>query len=41
MAYEKVGEPGLARQQLQRVLRINPAYSRVKDVKKMLAELEG
>lgn len=41
LAYEKVGEPGLARQHLERVLRINPAYSRVEDVKKMLAELKG
>lgn len=41
MAYEKAGEPDLARQHLERVLRINPAYSRAEDVKKMLAELKG
>lgn len=41
MAYEKVGEAGLARRHLQRVLRINPAYSRAEDVKKLLAELKG
>ena len=40
MAYEKVGEPDLARQHLRRVLRINPAYSRGEDVKRMLAKLK-
>jgi len=41
MAYERVGQPALARQHLQRVLKINPDYSRAEDVKKLLSQLHG
>ena len=41
MAYERIGRPALARQHLQRVLKINPDYSRAEDVKKLLSELRS
>jgi tetratricopeptide (TPR) repeat protein len=41
MAYEKLGQAGLARQHLQRVLKINPTYSQAEDIKKMLSGLKG
>jgi cellulose synthase operon protein C len=41
LAYEKIGQPALARQQLQRVLKINPNYSSADDVKKHLLQLPG
>lgn len=40
LAYEKTGAPGLARQQLEQVLKINPNYSDAASVKKELAELK-
>jgi len=39
LAYEKTDQPKLARQHLQRVLKINPNYSDAADVKKQLAQL--
>jgi cellulose synthase operon protein C len=39
LAYQKVDKPALAREQLQRVLKINPNYSDAADVKKQLAQL--
>jgi len=39
LAYEKTDQPALARQHLQRVLKINPNYSNAAEVKKQLAEL--
>ena len=41
LAYEKTGRPELARQQLERVLKINPNYSEADDVKKQLAQLRS
>jgi cellulose synthase operon protein C len=41
MAYEKTGQVTLAREHLQRVLKINPSYSAADDVKKLLSELRG
>ena len=41
LAYEKIGQPALARQQLERVLKINPNYSSADDVKKHLSQLRG
>jgi len=41
LAYEKTNQPALARQHLQRVLKINPNYSEAADVKKQLAELRS
>jgi len=41
LAYEKIGKPDLARQQLERVLKINPNYSDAADVKKELAQLKS
>lgn len=41
MAYEKTGEVALARQQLKRVLKIDPNYSGTDDVKKLLERLRG
>ena len=38
LAYEKVNQPAQARQQLERVLKINPNYS---DARKALSELRG
>jgi tetratricopeptide (TPR) repeat protein len=41
MAYEKNGQVTLAREQLQRVLKINPNYPEADDVKKLLSRLSG
>ncbi len=41
LAYEKADQPGLARQHLERVLKINPNYSDAADVKKQLAQLRS
>jgi tetratricopeptide (TPR) repeat protein len=41
LAYEKSDQPSLARQQLERVLKINPNYSEAADVKKQLAQLHS
>lgn len=41
MAYEKAGLVNLAREHLQRVLKINPNYWAAEDVKKLLSELRG
>lgn len=41
IAYEKAGQPRLARQHLEQVLRIDPSYSRAKDVRKLLQQLRG
>ncbi len=38
LAYQKANQPALARQQLERTLRINPSYS---DAKKALSDLHG
>jgi cellulose synthase operon protein C len=41
LAYEKTDQPGLARQQLEQVLKINPNYSDAANVRKKLAELKS
>jgi tetratricopeptide (TPR) repeat protein len=41
LAYEKTGKNDLARQQLERVLKIDPNYSQAADVKKQLAQLKS
>jgi tetratricopeptide (TPR) repeat protein len=41
LAYEMAGQPALARQHLQQVLRINPAYSHADDVRKHLSQLRS
>jgi len=41
LAYEKAGKPGLARQQLEQVLKIDPNYSGATEVKKQLAQLKS
>jgi cellulose synthase operon protein C len=41
LAYEKVGQPSLARQQLRQVLRISPNYSEAEDIRKLLGQLPG
>jgi tetratricopeptide (TPR) repeat protein len=41
MAYERTDQPTLARQHLERVLKINPNYSSAGDVKKMLSHLRS
>jgi hypothetical protein len=41
MAYERTDQPALARQHLERVLKINPNYSGAGDVKKMLSQLRS
>ncbi len=41
LAYEKTGKNDLARQHLERVLKINPNYSEAADVKKQLAQLKS
>jgi hypothetical protein len=41
LACEKTGKNDLARQQLERVLKINPNYSEASDVKKQLAQLKS
>jgi cellulose synthase operon protein C len=41
LAYEKSDQPQLARQQFERVLKINPNYDGAADVKKQLAQLKS
>ena len=41
LAYQMVGQPALARQHLQQVLKINPDYARADDVRKHLSQLRG
>jgi tetratricopeptide (TPR) repeat protein len=41
LAYEKTGNNNLARQQLERVLKIDPNYSQANEVKKQLAQLKS
>ena len=41
LAYEKTDRPALAKQHLERVLKINPNYSSASDVKKLLAQLRS
>jgi len=41
LAYEKTGKNDLARQQLERVLKINPNYSEAGEIKKQLAQLKS
>jgi cellulose synthase operon protein C len=41
LAYEKAGQKALAREHLQRVLKIDPNYSSAEDIKKMLGQLHG
>jgi len=41
LAYERAGQPALARQHLQQVLKINPDYARADDVRKHLSHLRG
>jgi cellulose synthase operon protein C len=41
LAYAKTDQPGLARQQLERVLKIDPNYANADDVKKQLAQLKS
>ncbi len=40
LAYQKTDQTALARQHLERVLKINPNYSDASDVKKLLAQLQ-
>ena len=41
LAYQKTNQPALARQQLERVLKINPNYADGAEVRKALSELRG
>jgi tetratricopeptide (TPR) repeat protein len=41
LAYQKDNQPGLARQQLERVLKINPNYTSAAEVKKALSQLKS
>jgi tetratricopeptide (TPR) repeat protein len=41
LAYEKTDQSGLAKQQLERVLKIDPNYLDADDVKKQLAQLKS
>jgi tetratricopeptide (TPR) repeat protein len=41
LAYQKTNQPALARQQLERVLKINPNYANADEVRKALSELRG
>jgi tetratricopeptide (TPR) repeat protein len=41
LAYARTERPGLARQHLERVLKIDPKYSGADDVRKELAELKS
>jgi tetratricopeptide (TPR) repeat protein len=41
LAYEKDDQPTLARQHLERVLKINPNYSAASDVRKVLSQLKS
>src|SRR5438045_6861552 len=41
LAYQKDDQPALARQHLEKVLKLNPNYSSVNDVKKALSQLRS
>jgi tetratricopeptide (TPR) repeat protein len=41
LAYEKINQPALARQHLEKVLKINPNYGDASEVKKKLAQLKS
>jgi tetratricopeptide (TPR) repeat protein len=41
LAYVKTGQNELARQQLERVLKLNPNYSDAEEIKKQLAQLKS
>jgi tetratricopeptide (TPR) repeat protein len=41
LAYAKADKPALAKEQLQRILKIDPKYSGADDVKKQLAQLKS
>ncbi len=41
LAYQKTEQPALARQQLERVLRINPNYSEAAEIKRQLTSLKS
>jgi cellulose synthase operon protein C len=41
LAYQSIGEAALARQHLQRVLKLDPGYSNADDVRKLLFRLRG
>jgi tetratricopeptide (TPR) repeat protein len=41
LAYQKTEQPALARQQLERVLKINPNYSEAAEIKRQLAALKS
>src|SRR5581483_4467654 len=41
LAYQKSDQPGLAREHLQRVMKIKPDYPNADEVKKALADLQG
>jgi tetratricopeptide (TPR) repeat protein len=41
LAYKKTSQPGLAREQLERVLKIKPDYVDADGVRKALAELHS
>jgi len=41
MAYAKSGQPALARQQFERVLKLNPNSSNAADAKNQLAQLKS
>jgi cellulose synthase operon protein C len=41
LAYQKANQPALARQQLERVLKISPNYANAAEVRKALSELRG
>jgi Tfp pilus assembly protein PilF len=41
LAYQKANQSALARQQLERVLKINPNYPNAADVRKALSELRS
>jgi tetratricopeptide (TPR) repeat protein len=41
LAYQRDGQPVLARQQLERVLKLDPHYAKADDVKKLLEQLRG
>jgi tetratricopeptide (TPR) repeat protein len=41
LAYQKANQPALARQQLERVLKISPNYADAAEVRKALSELRG
>ena len=41
LAYEKASQPALARQHLERVLKLSPNYSSAADVKKILSQLRS